>query len=293
MPQNTNLKASILVILIGSLSLLLAACTRSPTPDPELIPTSLMGANPTAVVSLPIVQAPPQPVPAGIILEERALTGAPSSDPYSFTPVQGTMAEVLAKNEPARRESFPDNSFAQGQYFNMRRVTLDGKELVAREEFSPDGREGWVVVLQNTVEIYRIPVGPGSPVTPLRGLWTVDGKWLLETALINLNEANDPNVKFATGQLTEDGVLQNTPFGYTEIFGFQTLGGRPFYFFEKNGSYGFTYDGQVVEAGYTNIPHFECCSDAALNPKASPNLVSFFAQKGQTWYYVEIGVAAR
>ena len=40
-----------------------------------------------------------------------------------------------------------------------------------------------------------------------------DGHWMLETGLIIPNEANDPNVKFATGQLTEDGVLQNEPFG--------------------------------------------------------------------------------
>lgn len=167
---------------------------------------------------------------------------------------------------------------------------LGDKELIAREEFSPNGSESWVSVLDGDQEIYRIATGPSSPVNPLRGFWSYADHWVLETALINLNEANDPNVKFATGQLTEDGVLQNTPFGYTEIFGFQTLGGRPFYFFEKNGSYGFTYDGQVVEAGYANIPHFQCCSDAALNPKAAPNLVAFFAQKGETWYYVEIGV---
>ena len=113
---------------------------------------------------------------------------------------------------------------------------------------------------------------------------------MLETALINLNEANDPAVKFKTGQITQDGVLLNDQFGYTEMFGFQTLGGKLFFFFEKDGLLGYAYNGQVVEAGYTVIPHYECCSAAVLNPQSAQNLVAFFAQRDGIWYYVEIGV---
>jgi len=168
---------------------------------------------------------------------------------------------------------------------------LGDKELIAREEFSPNGSESWVSVLDGDQEIYRIATGPSSPVNPLRGFWSYADHWVLETALVNLNEANDPAVKFTTGQISQDGVLLNEQFGYSEMFGFQTLGGKLFFFFEKDGQLGFAYDGQVVEAGYSAIPHYQCCSEAALNPQSAQNLIAFFAQKGAMWYYVEISTA--
>jgi hypothetical protein len=65
--------------------------------------------------------------------------------------------------------------------------------------------------------------------------------------------------------------------------------GKSFYFFNKQGHWGIIYDGQTLDLGYTNISHYGCCSASVLNPISAENIVAFFAQRGATWYYVEIG----
>jgi len=65
---------------------------------------------------------------------------------------------------------------------------------------------------------------------------------------------------------------------------------KPFYFFEKDGQVGISYNDEVFMLGYEKIPHYGCCSAGMLNPSRAQNLVSFFAQKDGAWYYVEIGV---
>jgi hypothetical protein len=42
--------------------------------------------------------------------------------------------------------------------------------------------------------------------------------------------------------------------------------------------------------GYDAITHYQCCSDSTLNPRASENMVAFFASTGIDWYYVELGL---
>lgn len=292
-------KILVSLVLLAGVAGVNSACTRSLSGLGEQPPQSAVNttaavastagaAEPTAAVALPIVPVAPLQLPAGLIVEEHALQGAPGAEPFSFSPVDGSMEAILAQHEFLRGESFPDNAFANEQFSDMRRVMVGDKEVIARQEYSPDYKEGWVTVLENGAEVYRIATGPASPVTSLRGLWTYADHWVLETALVNLNEANDPAVKFTTGQLSQDGVLLNDQFGYTEMFGFQTLGGKLFFFFEKDGLLGFAYDGQVVEAGYTAIPHYACCSEGALNPRGAQNLIAFFAQRGGAWYYVEI-----
>lgn len=299
MKKSSLTHSKILAAILLSLSLVISACTRSlsgagvqptqaVTSATEAVALPIVPVEPTEAVALPIIQAPPLQIPAGLVVEEHALQGSPGADPFSFSPADGSMAEILARHEQLRGESFPDNAFANEQFSDMRRVMVGDKEVIARQEYSPDYKEGWVTVLENGAEVYRIATGPASPVTSLRGLWTYADHWVLETALVNLNEANDPAVKFAAGQVSQDGVLLNDQFGYSEMFGFQTLGGKLFFFFEKDGLLGYAYDGQVVEAGYTAIPHYACCSESALNPRGAQNLIAFFAQRGETWYYVEI-----
>ncbi len=70
------------------------------------------------------------------------------------------------------------------------------------------------------------------------------------------------------------------------------MAGRPFYCFKKDGKIGLSYDGQVVEVGYDDIPHYGCCCAAELNPSPAKNMVAFFAKREGIWYYVEISVYA-
>jgi len=92
------------------------------------------------------------------------------------------------------------------------------------------------------------------------------------------------------GDIIVDGVSLNQQKGYLETFGFQLMNGKPFFFFKKSGHIGISYNGKEISLEYTQIPHYWCCSGAVFNPEIAENMVSFFAQRNETWYYVGIGV---
>jgi hypothetical protein len=261
-----------------------------PTRTAQLAQRSIQALTPTPTeVALPTLRDTPLQLPSGLTVEEYALEDRPSFEPLSFSPIQGSQAGVRARRELERRKSFPDNSFFDHMHFSGR-ASLDGAELVAYEDYNQGGSDGWVIVERNGEQIYQVSTGPGSPLTSLQGLWVYDDHWILETAFITSRLEGNMVYTDATGRISQDGKLLNDLYDYEEMFGFQLMAGRPFYFFKQDGKIGFSYDGQVVEAGYDEIPHYSCCSAAGLNPVRAQNMVAFFAQRDSIWYYVEIGV---
>lgn len=221
---------------------------------------------------------------AVLTLQEHELAGRPSLDPLTFAPKQGTQADVLAKNASLRADVFQvEPSFNNG---NMSlQTTLNGKALVAELVYTNNSTDSYVTVTRNGSEIYRISTGPASPVASLAGLWTYAGpSWALETVLIGTGEP------FATGQITIDGDLVNKSLNLQEAFGFQTIADKAFFFFKRDGKIGYIYDGKEKMLGYDEIPHYNCCSDAQTNPIQAKDMVAFFARKGETWYYTELGL---
>lgn len=168
-------------------------------------------------------------------------------------------------------------------------ATLGTDQLVANEEYNNLG-QGHVTVTRNGEEVYKISVGQGSPINGLRGLWIYDNHWALETANVTNRTDGNSISSDAIGQISVDGILLNNQLGYEEAFGFQTIHGKPFYFFKRDGKINASYDGVEIQLGYDQIPHYGCCSAATLNPSIFQNMVAFFGRKGETWYYAEIGV---
>lgn len=220
----------------------------------------------------------------GLVIEEHALQGPPQNEPLTFFPLEGSQEEILQKHATQRSEYFSNNSNST--------VTLNEHTLTTKEV--GDTEQGYIVVESDGAEIYRINVGMGSPISPLQGLWVYDGHWVLETARVSNTETVENGLtsvhSFALGQIVVDGVLLNKSLAYEEVFGFQTIDGKPFYFYRSNEEIGISYDGQEMMLGYEEIPHYGCCSAAEVNPRAAQNMVAFFARKGDVWYYVEIGV---
>jgi hypothetical protein len=93
-----------------------------------------------------------------------------------------------------------------------------------------------------------------------------------------------------SGEIFLNGKSLSNSNGYDQAFGFQLMKGKPFYFLQQNGKIGISFDGEQNRLDYDQIPHYQCCSAAELNPRIAPNVVSFFAQRQGKWYYVEIGV---
>ncbi len=262
------------------------AATASPSPAPaDTLPPP---PTPTETV-LTSVRQPPLTLPDGLTLEEYPLTGFPDTEGREFTPVSGSQEAILALR--AGQRDLPDPALAQldPNDTNQLRAELDGSTLYARLD-DTNLNVGGIVYPQSTLrilrdkdEIYIMDLGFGGPVPLLRGLWTFDGHWVVEAARA------DPGGDMPTGQIIMDGELLNEKFGYEEAFEFQTLAGRPFYFFKRDGKIGAVYEGQEIPLDYDVLQHYYCCSGGAFNPIPNQNMVSFFAMRAGTWYYVELG----
>ena len=219
--------------------------------------------------------------PAGLVIEEHSLAGPPALDPLTFSPLEGTQASVLARHAEARARTFPVTvefvgpdpeiiSFGESDEWKAR--------LTTSKQAPP---EQVVTVERSGQEIFSAPAGMPSPILPIQGLWTYSGHWALE--LVNTN------AEIWRGQVFVDGKLINDAEAYDEAFSFQLLDGMPYFFFSRAGRLGYSYDGVETELGYDRIPHYHCCSESVLNPVQAQSMVAFFAQRGEGWFYVELG----
>ncbi len=146
-----------------------------------------------------------------------------------------------------------------------------GDGLVAVET---DEQHQQFAVRRGNETLYTFTV-PGPRVdNPVKGLWSWMGHWVLEV----------------DGQVLVDGKSLNEELGYDEIFGWQFLGGRPFYFFKKDNHVGVSYGGQVLPYQYDEVVHYRCCEPAAFNVAGNETMVWFHALRKGMWYYVEMGV---
>jgi hypothetical protein len=251
-------------------------------------------------LSNPASEQKPLKLPPGLSIEEHALKGMPQivgESTLSFAPIYGTQEEVLSKHQEERNKPLPDASF----YENFRSgfsATWNGQKITAIEYETPavttDKGTFYKIsiqVSQGEKMLYTVQAGDSGPTQALRGLWAYDNHWVLEVAHAS-QKFGLPNMMDydVWGEAIQDGISLNKQNGYQEVFGFQPMKGRPFYFFNKGGKLGISYNGAEILLGYTQVPHYQCCSASANNPKSAENMVSFFARRGGNWYYVEIGV---
>lgn len=229
------------------------------------------------------------PCSAGLYVEEHELIRAPQVEPLAFVTLEGSQKDILREHQQERSEDFPDNTFVDKGYRAMWTEWENGK-LIAREMWDQANDRMLVDIVFGEEAIYSIDLGVSSPVKSLQGLWTYNDHWVLEVAHVSgQNDPQDGEESAVSGQIIRDGVSLNEENGYEESFGFQLISGRPFYFFREDGQIGFSYAGQQVRLGYSQIPHYGCCSGAELNPVSAKNMVAFFARRSGKWYYVEIG----
>lgn len=116
------------------------------------------------------------------------------------------------------------------------------------------------------------------------GPWTYGSHWALVLLDAKMDAAQGPA---EYDRLILDGQDVNSDKGYEQSFQFAVLEGRPFYFYQKSSKIGISFDGQEIAKNYDEIPHYQCCTPALLNPGKSMNMVWFFARRGNDWYYVE------
>jgi hypothetical protein len=144
-----------------------------------------------------------------------------------------------------------------------------GEELI-RVAWDPERSQ--VKVMQDEAQIYAFSA-VFTVASPVKGLWSYGGNWLLEV----------------DGFLIQDGENLNESLGYDEIFGWQLLNGKPFYYFRKGPRVGISYDGEALPVYYQEIVHYRCCEPAAFNNAGNQAMAWFYGLRDGEWYYVEMG----
>jgi len=289
-------KYSLFTILLLT-TILLTACQAAgaPTSIPST-PTAVVLTTPTpagvsqAGPSTDSTSAVPTLIPtmmAGELAVVRVeMQVSPELEPMLFTSVQGR--KFSSQDFSLGDVPFPDLSYFDNSNYCMKNE-LDGSALVACQHYNQDGTQGWVDLTQDGREIYRIDTGSPYPANGLQGLWVYDHHWVLETIHITTHQSGNEVSADLAGQISADGVLLNEQHKYDEAFAFQTIHGKPFFLFKRDGKIGFAYDGAETFLDYDAVPHYRCCSAAVLNPQAWVNHVNFFGMRGDTWFFVTIG----
>lgn len=285
------------------LALVLCACGGQPAtsqPQPSISepqPTASATyppASPTPELSSSEVPATLSPASAALTMEEHALKrNTMVGEEVVSVPLDGDWEEIRAVHAEQREERFPREVYTG----NSLQV---GDKLIHWEYQygttpQPDGtvlQDIEIRIFENEDLLLTIPMGKAQPVSPVWGFWAVDDSWYLETVASSEKPKEDPNVIEieSVGDIYQDGESLNQREGYEESFGFQTIAGRPFYFYQRDGLLGYFFDGSEYPLGYEEIFHYGCCSGAAYNPQMAQRMVAFYGTKAGQLYYVELGV---
>jgi hypothetical protein len=140
------------------------------------------------------------------------------------------------------------------------------------------GKPGQGIDLEYTVwvggeQVYK-GTAPMMVTHPLRGFAVWADHWALELE----------------DQVIVDGVDLGAELGYDKVFGFQVLGGKPFYFYEDDRTVHLSYDGETLSASYEQVVHNQCCEMSMFNVAGNQDMVWFHALRDGLWYYVEAGL---
>lgn len=147
----------------------------------------------------------------------------------------------------------------------------------------------YLIVKKNDQRVMSIPIGSGSTIHPIWAFVASESDWYIEVY-------RDPGVIDENGQeltgggdIYRNGESINKLNGYDESYGLHLISGLPFYFFLRDGAYGYVYDGVETPLDYSDISHYGCCSAGMVNPRGSEDRVVIFASRGDQWYLVMIG----
>ena len=129
-------------------------------------------------------------------------------------------------------------------------------------------------VLKNGEVIQTLSVsGSTAAGGAARYLASWEGHWLLELS----------------GVLVQDGDILNDRLGYSEMFAWRLVNGRPFYFYRQDGKINASYDGQTIALGYDEVIYQPLGGTAVLlQMRAYENGLTLYARRGDTWYFVTL-----
>src|SRR5258706_2123900 len=295
MTQKNSFRALIVTLISGCVCL--SGCTAgiplmaTATPPMTKVIEQVTGTpnDPTPVA---MVVNPPEmhlTLPSGLRIDEYALKARPDGEPLVFEPVQGSQDAVLARHETERQEKLSDTFYFDNTSSSFESsALLENQKLIARLIESGTTTSIYhplsIEVILNGKTIYTMPAGVSSPTTTLQRVWTYDKHLVFEASDVEMSPSHT-----IVGKIVQDGKLLNEQLNYQEAFGFQVFKDKSFYFFKRNDYFGISYDGQETLLDYADVPHYNCCSLAALDSRRFPNMGALFCREHSISYYVESG----
>lgn len=237
----------------------------------------------------PMPSATPWMLPSGLSVQEHPLAKPPELEPLVLIPLDNLdQQQMLSQHAADLQESLPRESYYSLCFCDLR--AMQGKNLLETfiDANATHTSKELVGVTRNGKVIFSVINESPGVTSDFRVLATYGNHWVLELA-----GRLAPDV--FPGRIFVDGKSINALNGYDESFGFQTIDGRPFYFYERNKKIGISYYGHEIPLGYDSVPHYGCCTGGELNPQIARNMIAFFAWRGANWrsakwYYVEVGV---
>jgi hypothetical protein len=83
-----------------------------------------------------------------------------------------------------------------------------------------------------------------------------------------------------------NGVELNQSKNVDGCWGYRHVDNKPFFFFARGDTLGWSFDGVETVSNYETIEHDRCCKDLFLNPHFFYNALSFYASRDGLWYQV-------
>ncbi len=151
-------------------------------------------------------------------------------------------------------------------------IKVNNRTLTVNQSYNQNTGTDLIEVKQEDKVIFSIDIFP-SPSADVWAFCEWNGNWFLETSDF----------------VIQNGEIANHKLGYDEMFGWQILAGKLFYFFTKDGVVYISYDEQILPTEYNFVPHYGCCEEGTIrNPHGNDNEVWFFGVRNGAWYYVDI-----
>jgi hypothetical protein len=264
--------------------ILLISCGRVMTPSVVLTPIVTDMANNTLAPDTYL-----SVTPYSTLRYIPDATDGSTTQPETISPTisQDLMESLLLKEYPrgvTRYSSFEQVTTFGGQYYLpiLHDIVVDGGMIhVKSEPYNWDGinmvKAGQrVTATQNGKLLISVDCGSILDLNPIQATWVYQTHWILELYR-NTNG-------YYHYEIFQDGISMNEIHRYDSSFGFQILGGKPFFFFKKNGKLGFSYQGREHLLNYDDIFYSSCyCEIRNSNPIQYENAVIFYALRNDSF----------
>lgn len=165
-------------------------------------------------------------------------------------------------------------SYAGRDRVNTTEISLQNSFKVNINQIG-DEREK-IIVFHKTHKVYETEIST-YVFSGLLEAWGYDNHWVIEVVMSSPDSMPPINDKI---DIIRDGISLKTENGYKEVFAFQVLAGKPFYFFrEEDNTLGINYDDIEIMLDYDDIPYNNPHPGLDISINQYQNMVSFFADK--------------